>query len=286
MIKTIKKIFLYFILPLLIAYSTNVYGQYTNELTPQYYAYAQARNSLIEQNRQLPCVDKTLSIAVYIVRDSLGNPNILESNIHIAIDSLNELFSPICLSFNICSIEYINNYQWDTLTVNDDNGKHEEEQMVTTYHKDSTINLYFIKAFKNLPGEYGLSAYPGGCDNIIIEKDHVNDKTIPHQFGRFFGLLPTFGMGNSQELVDGSNCETTGDFLCDTEADPQNSPYFSLSTTSNCELANPQTDNNNQFYLPPTDNIMSFYRNCRVRFTKQQYRIMAFEYLNNRNYLW
>ncbi len=283
-----KPIFLKFVFLLFAITITSkfVFAQYTNELTPEYYAYAQARNANIEQNQLLPCLNKTLTVSLFLVKDSLGEVNIDLNDIYTAFDTLNSLFSPICLSFKICSIDSIDNYQWDTLKVNDDNGYQEEQQLVTNFHKDSTINVYFVTAFKGLPQATGFTSYPGGADNIFILKDNVLDMSIPHEFGHFFGLLHTFGNGNATELVNESNCETAGDFLCDTEADPSPDLPGAYSADNNCELLQHLKDINDQFYMPPTDNIMSYYGRCRKRFTKQQYRIMAYEYLNHRNYLW
>ena len=50
-----------------------------------------------------------------------------------------------------------------------------------------------------------------------------NGSTIIHEFGHYFSLFHTHGPTNSAittELVDGSNCTTSGDELCDTPADP------------------------------------------------------------------
>ncbi len=264
----------------------NVSAQFTNELTPAYYAYAQARNTAIPQNQLLPNLDKTLSLSIHIVLDSLGEPNIDTNDIYIAIDTLNSKFSPINLSFRICSIDSIENYQWDTLVVNDDDGLKEEQQMTTNNHIDSTINVYFVTAFEGLPQATGFTSYPGGADNIFILKDNVDDMTIPHEFGHFFGLLHTFGDGNATELVNESNCETSGDFLCDTEADPSADLPSAYTANNQCELSPMLKDSNDEFYMPPTDNIMSYYGDCRCKFTKQQYRVMAYEYLHNRYYLW
>lgn len=59
-------------------------------------------------------------------------------------------------------------------------------------------------------GGYGDIKYPG----------------LPHEIGHHFSLYHPFDYnGGAKELVKrdtGANCETTGDFLCDTPADPYN----------------------------------------------------------------
>ncbi len=43
--------------------------------------------------------------------------------------------------------------------------------------------------------------------------------TIAHEMGHYFGLLHTHETANGTELVNGTNCGTAGDLLCDTPAD-------------------------------------------------------------------
>jgi len=265
---------------------TNSFAQFTNELTPAYYAYAQARNTVIPQNQLLPCLDKTLTVSIHILKDSLGETNIDTVDIYTAFDTLNSKFAPICLRFKICSIDSVDNFQWDTLQVNNDDGLREEQQLVTNIHIDSTINVYFVAAFEDLPQATGFTSYPGGADNIFILKDNVDDMSIPHEFGHFFGLIHTFGDGVNIGFANDSLCDSTCDFLCDTEADPSEDLPSAYAADGNCELAPMLQDDNDVYYMPPTDNIMSYYGDCRCKFTKQQYRIMAYEYLHNRYYLW
>jgi phage-related protein len=104
--------------------------------------------------------------------------------------------------------------------------------------------------------------------------------------GHFFGLYHTFDQDFGVELVDGSNCETTGDLVCDTEADPTDEgdhlPY------PDCNYTGPyMTDANGDYYVPPTNNIMSYYSfDCICRFTPQQYNRMLEQYQQFRSYLW
>jgi len=47
-----------------------------------------------------------------------------------------------------------------------------------------------------------------------------NHTTFPHEVGHYFDLFHTHETAYGRECVDGSNCTTAGDRLCDTPADP------------------------------------------------------------------
>jgi hypothetical protein len=103
--------------------------------------------------------------------------------------------------------------------------------------------------------------------------------------GHFFGLLHTFESDTGQELVDGSNCATAGDLVCDTEANPtDDGEDFELDSDCNY-IGQPAIDANGDFYVPPSKNFMS-YSPCKCEFTTQQYNRMVEQYLQFRNYLW
>jgi hypothetical protein len=263
------------------------YSQFTNDAN-SFYSYAATRNASINFDRVLPCYEKTLSVSVFVVLDSLGQSNITNNQINKAIDSLNAKFSPICIQFRVCSTTEIANFQWDTLKVNDNDGLQEEAQLITNHFVDHTINLYFVAAFENLPGESGFTSYTPSYQSIFMIKDQLDDYELVHEFGHFFGLLHTFGLGNSSEYANGSNCTTTGDFLCDTPADPTNDyPTYPLSVDQYCELASGQKDMLQNWYMIPSDNLMSHYKSCRCKFTTQQYHVMAYEFLYHiNNIIW
>lgn len=222
----------------------------------------------------VPCLNKKLSIIAYIVKDSLGQPNITEQDILDAIDSTNKDFAPICLSFEICEFIYVNNFQYDNFEKPKD-----EPEMMTLYYKPQIINMYFVMDIVNEP-QCGYAYMPTGPDLVVIKKTCIPGLVISHELGHFFGLYHTFENGFGQEFANESNCLTAGDLLCDTEADPQG------SVDGACNYTGPYFDPNNEYYLPPVDNIMSYYDDCRCRFTSDQYIRMASQYLTLRNYLW
>ena len=100
-----------------------------------------------------------------------------------------------------------------------------------------------------------------------------------HLFGHYFGLLNTF-QGFGAELVDGSNCDTEGDLICDTPADNYTPPAPPvgggyIDSEDNCRFIDPASDANGDPYRAHTGNFMSYYGTCRCGFTYQQYLRMA-----------
>lgn len=248
--------------------------------TPQQVAFELSQIAL-QQNLKtftsVPCLNKKLSIIAYIVKDSLEQPGITEQDILDAIDTANKDFAPICLSFEICEFIYVDNFQYDNYDMPKD-----EEEMLTLYYKPRIINMYFVTDVPADP-QCGHAYFPGGTDLVVIKKSCIPGLVITHELGHFFGLYHTFETQFGPELVNGSNCIPTGDLLCDTEADPD--PNGNVDSDCNY-TGSPIKDANNEYYLPPVDNFMSYYGDCRCRFTPEQYIRMANQYLTLRNYLW
>lgn len=98
--------------------------------------------------------------------------------------------------------------------------------------------------------------------------------SIVHEMGHILNLAHTHSAG---ELVNGSNCATSGDFVCDTPADPGLS---GANVNSNCIYTGTATDANGDFYNPLTNNYMSYApENCQNSFTQGQVERMT-NYLN------
>ena len=131
----------------------------------------------------------------------------------------------------------------------------------------------------------------------------TNGSTLPHEIGHFFFLYHTHGTtntGTTDEVVirpgeesvgcvepdctpTAANCDTNGDRLCDTEADPNVSGKVD---GSDCSYTENETDVNGDAFRPDPTNIMSYStKACRTLFSDGQYSRMNNAYLNDRNYL-
>ncbi len=230
-------------------------------------------------------VERTLSVTVHIAEDSLGATGYDLADLTDAINKLNNDFEPIGISFEVCEINNMENFQF-----NDFDQQEHEDDMLSMYFQVNTINIYLTDVVVRQGQEVGGYAYfPGGKDVILIDKEYMNAgfDVLVHEMGHFFGLYHTFETdGFGVELVDGSNCETTGDLICDTEADPNEDADNEDFPDCNYN-GTPVVDSNGEFYVPPTNNYMSYYsEDCTCRFTPQQYNRMLEQYQQLRAYLW
>ncbi len=233
----------------------------------------------------LPCLDKQFTVVAHIFRDTFGFLVADTNDIKLAFEQLNEYFSPICASFQVCEFRYHNNFQYTHL--NGPSGDAWKEMQIK-YHADNRINVYFVTSAG--PPFNGGFATQGGIDSMTAGGVVVAALgRLPHFMGHFFGLLDTWKDHN--ELVDGSNCATAGDQICDTPADPfdfadPNAPLYDYYV-SDCIYYGQKKDANGQYYAPDVGNIMALYAiYCYCGFTAEQYRKMAETYLNSSPKMW
>lgn len=250
--------------------------------------FSHAQNHHTKQS-PLPCLNKEFSVVAHITRDSFGNLGITEEEIQIAVDSLNYYFEPICASFKICEFRIIDNFQYSQ-PVNEN----EWEEMQVKYNQHNRINLYFVDLVVWSDEICGYATFEGieemESGGILLHKFCAlgNFKGLPHLMGHYFSLYHT-SRGGGSEHVNGDNCETEGDEVCDTPADPYLLEYDLLDyiDPSNCRFIYPGLDGNGQFYMTHTSNIMSYYpANCMCGFTHGQLKRMAEFYLNAEFKMW
>lgn len=225
--------------------------------------------------KPLPQVNKKFAIIVFVVLDRTGEPNMDTSSIKYDIQSMNSAFAPIGVSFELTKIKTIPNFKYN---ITNDSVRN---QMLNQFLVKDRINIFYCDSIL-MPKAAGLGslggiAYP---ENVAI---WVQKKTNPlvHEMGHYWGLKHTFE-GSGSENADGSNCQTEGDEVCDTPADPYVNPEkMNLYIDANCTFISTKKDVNGQFYNPDVSNIMSYYPcGCSV-FTNGQYIRMVNTYLSN-----
>lgn len=222
---------------------------------------------------RLPCIDKKFSIVAHVVEDSVGFRAYTPIDIQKDVDSLNKNFAPICVSFEVCEIRYIENFLYENV----DTAK-EWKEMQVLYNVKNRINVYYVKSTTAGAGFAGLGKITEMNENGVVISVK-GEKVLSHEMGHYFGLEHTFETKHGLELVDGSNCLTAGDSICDTPADPNGAVDVA------CQFTSMTKDANNQYYVPLVNNIMSYYPQtclCRPAFTREQYKKMANTYLGKK----
>lgn len=267
--------------------------------------YRTWRNSVVGNRNMVTtlkhdtCLNKKFSVVFYVVLDSnyQWGGGLTAASLTTCINNLNNAFKPICVSFMNCSTAVIPNFPYNRWykTVTD-------PIVTSNWYTDKTINIYLVDTIKLPSGASGYAYFPGGKDAIVIEKNAIGGTTPIHEMGHFFGLVHTFDdisgpiptstvvPNPSQPLttelvtrsVTGRNCYTNGDGFCDTDADCFSQ---SVSALAPCGFLHGPKDASNEYFIPPVDNYMTYYKPCRCRFTQEQYNFMANVILTQRLYL-
>ena len=218
----------------------------------------------------------SVPVKAHIIRNSDGSGGLDIYDLEKAITNLNKIYKGAYLEFFLLDdVNYINDNQLYHLK------KGNEKNLITANYIDAAINIYFIEDIENA-SEESICGYTDDDEknNVIVIKNScaTNDSSLAHEMGHFFSLMHTHGPSNTKlttELVDGSNCDTDGDGICDTPADPK----LSSNTIDNfCGYTGKTKDANGDPFNPDTGNIMSYSRKaCRNHFTEQQFaRIYAY----------
>ena len=225
----------------------------------------------------------SIPIKAHIIRKTDGSGGLSVSDLNAAMANMNAFYANAYMEFFICDgINYIDDDNYY------DFQNSEESALTSAHNVNGLINIYFTNNIQNSSGSNlcGYAYYPGSADVILMANScAVNGSTLPHEVGHFFSLRHTHGPSNltlTTELVDGSNCDTDGDEICDTPADPKLS---SSNIDTNCIYTGTQTDANGDTFAPDPNNIMSYSRKqCRILFSTEQYARIYATYKSVRNY--
>lgn len=208
-------------------------------------------------------------IQVHIVKDKFGNTPNYESILS-DFQQLNQYFAPINMSFFFCGpFNVIDNPDFYTIEGTKLN------EMVSTYNLPSTLDIFYVGEIDQC--SWCGIAYLGFSmgDVILIKNQCIGSKTLTHEIGHYFGLDHPHDNQFGNEFVDGSNCTTAGDKLCDTPAEP----VLLGKVDYNCKYIGTDIDSKGAVYKPNVDNIMSYGPDaCANKFTPQQYSLMSSVY--------
>ncbi|MDO5981787.1 T9SS-dependent choice-of-anchor J family protein [Flavivirga spongiicola] len=258
---------------------------YINSIKPQIKKYEKAFAFSKSGKSNTHRIVNSIPIKAHIIRSSNGSDGLSTSDLNNAIENLNDIYAGAYMEFFLCdSIDYID----DDVFCHFKKGN--ESDLKEAYYTPGLINIYFVNQLLNSSDASicGYSNNVGRDNDIIVMKNScaTNGSSLAHELGHFFSLTHTHGPDNNKmttELVDGSNCDTDGDGICDTPADPILS---NSNVNSFCEFIGIETDANGHTFNPDTGNLMSYSRkSCRNHFTDQQLARMYAFYHTTKNYL-
>ncbi len=234
-------------------------------------------NPVIQAPRYIP-------VYFHIIRQSDGAGGIDPGMIDAALDAMNQQeYDTIDFHFFRCA---------EPNFIDDDSyfdqvaqGSSQETDLVNGFARPSLINIYFAPVLIDDNGTdtiCGFSRLPWqGGNYLFMQNNCVADgSSLSHQLGHYFGLSHTHHSSATiarehvtrVETDSCFNCETAGDLLCDTPADPG----LSLSTVDgSCNYNGAVKDTCSlsviSDYAPDVANLMSFSRkDCRNIFSEGQ----------------
>lgn len=206
-------------------------------------------------------------MAFHVVRESGGTGGIPQSQLDQAMVDLAAAFEGTLICFTVA-------YQ-DTIDSS------------TYYNLDSSVERQALKAINNQPhmidcyfvnddnGACGASSFSWATVQGITFTNSciglpTNPSTFPHEVGHYFNLYHTHETALGLECPSGSNCDTAGDLLCDTPADPDLAGQVDtgcLYTGDDITICDLEVHE----YDPDCSNMMSYsLKTCRTQFTWDQ----------------
>ena len=221
----------------------------------------------------------SIPVKIHIIRKSNGTGGLTATDINNIMNRMNSYYHNAFLDFYMCGgINFINSDNYWSF-----DGQTDEAGLTTTHDVANVINMYFTDTVRQGSSNLcGYAYFPPGPDHMFMDNQcSIGTRTtVEHEMGHYLGLYHTHGTSNcgtTNELVNGSNCATAGDDVCDTPADPNlltPTACNSYLVNGSCVYTGGTTykDANNQVYNPNTRNIMSYSRpTCRNEFSAGQY---------------
>jgi len=252
-------------------------------------------------------VARFVPVELHLVADNDGSLTLTEDEIISKMCILNNRYADIEMHFYIAGINKIFN-----TTLNHRQGLASSRTLMRNNKNEDAMNIFLVnEILQNDFEPSGAAGYytGGGNDFIVMLQSTPGDDgyTMEHEIGHHFSLAHThFGWegdisqgsssggynplihgdtvtieiitGSTQapptevELMDGSNCTTAGDRICDTPPD-----YGFGQACSCCTMRWDVWDRNGDMIIPMLDNIMSYSQNCPENFFTDGQRDAMFE---------
>lgn len=267
----------------------------------------------LKQNPVSERAIKWVPVKFHLIAKSDGTGAVKENQVLDMLCGMNEFYAPLDIQFYIKDgFSYFSN----TAAATDPQSPAGTTQIKGKKVK-SVLNMFLAQSFVT-PGLLGYytEGWPGYTnDFLVLKKSEVGKGiyTAEHELGHFFSLLHPFNgwedndydpakHGNpvniltapnisseppfnpvAIEFVDGSNCQTAGDLICDTPASYNfaNSYWAGKGCTPMDESVK---DYKNQVVNPDETNVMDYFQGCsQYQFSATQRNLINADLTNRIN---
>lgn len=232
--------------------------------------------------------DSGIPVIAFIIRKKSGNNGISDEDLRKSLDNANKFYEAVKIKFDLCEIKYVDNddiYNHNFSSTSDNNdtaGASYTILDVENRNVKNKLNIYFVPK-SNTSWAWRPNKNKKKQHLIMFNVQAKNKSTLAHELGHWLDLMHTHGPNDrTEELVDGSNCNSKGDRVCDTPADPKLSGLVNSRCVFDIEkakLSNRYKDVNDSIFKPDTRNVMAYtHKPCRSRFTLGQINRMHAAY--------
>lgn len=221
-------------------------------------------------------------VQLHIIRSTGGAGGISEVDCIAAFDRMNDYYIDASVHFFQCApINFIDDNNYYTYD------KSQMDDLQMDHGVIDVVNIYVAQSVTSSGNAIcGHAQFPGGLDFVMQSVSCMkNGSTLIHEMGHYMGLYHTHETSFGDESVNGSDCLSDGDLLCDTPADPRLSGSTNFNNDG-CIYYGSDTDENGQSYSPMVSNIMSYAsKECRFELTEDQTDRILWTLENERGYL-
>lgn len=206
-----------------------------------------------ETNRSPSQVDKLVRVYFHISRNTDGTSAAATlAQIQNEFNILVEDFAGGNICFAFMGFDFIDN---TTINWSIDPDVQADVDLLLPFIVPNCLNIYYHNDLEDVGG----SAYAIPNHFCSIASGNINLwRTISHEVGHCLGLYHTFETAFGTAYINGSSCNSNGDKVCDTSADPD--PEGACFNSGTCNYTGSCTDpGGSSNYSPPYDNIMSYW---------------------------
>lgn len=206
---------------------------------------------------------KNISVFFHIIRPSVGQAGVTNQQVDDYLNILNNDYNLGNIYFEEVGRQIIRNDDYFN------NASNTFGELRTNYAHENALDIFLIG-----PGGAG-NAGTIPSTSLIFGMDWIGTSVISHEVGHCFNLYHTHETSFCPESTTGTDCDTCGDLVCDTPADPDLQHGACVDTNYNyipgiCYV--PPDPEISDPYNPDTHNIMSYTKiECLDWFTPGQF---------------